>query len=198
MAGGCGGAIAAREGVIHVYRNLNCRDRPYATRGVAEAEPQHQRCGCLASLKVNLTGSIKDRIARSMIERAGSRGKLRPGMSILESTSGNTGIALAMVARIKGYRSAHGNPGQPVRRNVWSCCGSIGGEIVGSPGDQGSNGAVRMAQRTRGRPAGSLLLSLPVWRIPPIRRRIIVTDPELSPDLPTVDVFVAGLGTGGP
>src|SRR5579864_7516387 len=94
----------------------------------------------------NPTGSVKDRIARAMIERGEATGELRPGMTILESTSGNTGISLAMVARLKGYRMRAVMPDNltPERAELLEL---FGAEIVYSPGAEGSNGSVRMAER---------------------------------------------------
>src|SRR5690349_13396675 len=94
----------------------------------------------------NPTGSIKDRIARSMIERAERDGALRPGMTILESTSGNTGISLAMVGRLKGYRVRVVMPDNltPERAELLEL---FGAEIVYSPGAEGSNGAIRLAEQ---------------------------------------------------
>ena len=94
----------------------------------------------------NPTGSVKDRIARRMVERGEAEGALRPGMTILESTSGNTGIALAMIGRVKGYPVKLVMPDNltPERAELLHVYGA---EIVYSPGEQGSNGAVHMAQR---------------------------------------------------
>ena len=92
----------------------------------------------------NPTGSIKDRVARSLIEDAEERGMIRPGQTILEPTSGNTGISLAMICSRKGYKLKVVMPDNvtPERTQLLKMYGA---EIVYSPGDQGSNGAVAMA-----------------------------------------------------
>src|SRR5471032_2585476 len=92
----------------------------------------------------NPTGSVKDRVARSMIEDATARGAIEPGQTILEPTSGNTGISLAMICSYKGYPLKVVMPDNvtPERTQLLRMYGA---EIVYSPGDQGSNGAVAMA-----------------------------------------------------
>src|ERR1700754_2564715 len=92
----------------------------------------------------NPTGSVKDRVARSLIEDAEARGAIKPGQTILEPTSGNTGISLAMICKRKGYRLKVVMPDNvtPERTQLLQMYGA---EIVYSPGDQGSNGAVAMA-----------------------------------------------------
>ena len=94
----------------------------------------------------NPTGSIKDRTARSLIEDAERRGLVRPGDTIMEPTSGNTGISLAMICQVKGYRLVAVMPENvtPERRQLLELYGA---EIVDSPGELGSNGAVEMAVR---------------------------------------------------
>jgi cysteine synthase B len=93
----------------------------------------------------NPTGSVKDRVARALIEDAEEQGLLRPGQTILEPTSGNTGISLAMICARKGYRLKVVMPDNvtPERTQLLRMYGA---EIVYSPGDQGSNGAVAMAR----------------------------------------------------
>src|ERR1700756_3197253 len=97
----------------------------------------------------NPTGSVKDRVARSMIEDAESRGAIQPGQTILEPTSGNTGISLAMICRRKGYPLKVVMPDNvtPERTQLLKMYGA---DIVYSPGDQGSNGAVAMAVELAG------------------------------------------------
>ncbi len=94
----------------------------------------------------NPGGSVKDRIALSMVEEAEKEGVLTPGQTILESSSGNTGIGLAMVARLKGYRLKVVLP-ENVSEERKQLLEVWGAEIVASPGSEGSNGAMRMAQR---------------------------------------------------
>src|SRR3954452_23021669 len=92
----------------------------------------------------NPTGSIKDRVAKRMIEEAEASGELEPGRDLLEPTSGNTGISFAMVAKLKGYPLTCVLPENATeeRRRLLRIYGA---KIVGSPGEEGSNGAVRMA-----------------------------------------------------
>src|SRR3954462_5932615 len=92
----------------------------------------------------NPTGSIKDRVAKAMIEAAESSGELEPGRELLEPTSGNTGIALALVAKLRGYRLTCVMPENATdeRKRLLRL---FGAEMVFSPGEEGSNGAVRMA-----------------------------------------------------
>src|SRR6516162_3839207 len=93
----------------------------------------------------NPGGSVKDRAAKAMIEEAEKDGSLRPGQQILESSSGNTGIALAMIARIKGYPIKIVLP-ENVSVERRQLLETWGAEIISSPGAEGSNGAVRKAQ----------------------------------------------------
>jgi [CysO sulfur-carrier protein]-thiocarboxylate-dependent cysteine synthase len=143
----------------------------------------------------NPTGSIKDRAALKMVEVAEKDGLLRPGCTILEPTSGNTGISLAMAAKLKGYRLVcvmPENTSQERRQllRMW------GAEIVSSPAAGGSNEAVRVAKRVAlehpdwvmlyqyGNPANALA-------------HYEGTGPEILEDLPSVTHFVGGLGTTG-
>ncbi|HUC37298.1 MAG TPA: pyridoxal-phosphate dependent enzyme, partial [Acidimicrobiales bacterium] len=97
----------------------------------------------------NPGGSVKDRIALSMIEEAEKEGVLVPGATLLEPTSGNTGIGLALVSRVKGYHLKVVLPSNvsPERRQLLELWGA---QIIESPGSEGSNGAVRMAERIHG------------------------------------------------
>ncbi len=142
----------------------------------------------------NPTGSIKDRIARSMIESAERSGALRPGMTILESTSGNTGISLAMIGRLKGYRVRAVMPDNltPERAELLEL---FGAEIVYSPGAQGSNGAIRVAEELAA--AGDCYHPYQYGNPANPQAHYDTTAVEILEDLPEVDVFVAGLGTGG-
>jgi cysteine synthase B len=143
----------------------------------------------------NPTGSIKDRPALRMIEEAEKDGTLRPGCTILEPTSGNTGISLAMAAKLKGYRLVCVMPENTSEERrlllrMW------GAEIVSSPAAGGSNEAVRVAKQIAeehpdwvmlyqyGNPANALA-------------HYDGTAPEILADLPSVTHFVAGLGTTG-
>jgi cysteine synthase B len=143
----------------------------------------------------NPTGSIKDRAALAMVEAAEKDGLLRPGCTILEPTSGNTGISLAMAARLKGYRLVCVMPeNTSVERKqllrMW------GAEIVSSPAAGGSNEAVRVAK--------GLADEHPDWVMlyqygnpANAQAHYDSTGPEILQDLPEITHFVAGLGTTG-
>ena len=143
----------------------------------------------------NPTGSIKDRVAKAMIEAAEASGDLQPGRRLLEPTSGNTGISLALVAKLKGYPLTCVMPANATeeRRKLLKLYGA---EIVDSPGDEGSNGAVRLAL--------DMAQSDPRWFMPfqygneaNPRAHYEGTGAEIAEALNRVDVLVAGLGTGG-
>ncbi len=143
----------------------------------------------------NPTGSVKDRPALWMVEQAEKDGLLRPGCTILEPTSGNTGISLAMVARLKGYRLVCVMPENTSveRRQLLEMWGA---EIVSSPGAGGSNEAVRVAK--------ALAEDHPDWVMlyqygnpANAEAHYLTTGPEILEDVPEVTHFVAGLGTTG-
>ena len=143
----------------------------------------------------NPTGSIKDRVAKAMIEAAEASGELQPGRRLLEPTSGNTGISLALVAKLKGYPLTCVLPENATaeRRRVLRL---FGAEVIDSPGDQGSNGAVRLALELAERD--------PSWFMPfqyaneaNPRAHYEGTGAEIAEALDRIDVLVAGLGTGG-
>ena len=143
----------------------------------------------------NPTGSIKDRVALAMVEDAEALGELEPGRELLEPTSGNTGIALALVARLKGYTLTCVMP-ENVTEERRRLLGLYGAKIVESPGSEGSNGAVRLAQE--------LAVKEPRYFMPfqygnPANPRAHYqgTGTEIAEALDHVDVLVAGLGTGG-
>jgi cysteine synthase len=144
----------------------------------------------------NPTGSIKDRVARALIEDAEEKGLIRPGQTILEPTSGNTGISLAMICARKGYPLKVVMPDNvtPERTQLLQMYGA---EIVYSPGDQGSNGAVAMALEMA---AGDLQYYMPYQygNMANPNAHYNGTAPEILRELDgEVDAFVAGLGTGG-
>ncbi len=143
----------------------------------------------------NPTGSIKDRIARQMIEEAEAAGTLRPGATLLEPTSGNTGIALAMIARVKGYRFCAVMPDNVTqeRRKMLELYGA---EIILSDGTLGSNGAVRLAKQLVSQDDRYVMLYQYGNEANP-RAHYKGTAVEIINDLPDLDIFVAGLGTGG-
>jgi cysteine synthase B len=143
----------------------------------------------------NPTGSIKDRVAKAMIDDAEASGELQPGRALLEPTSGNTGIALAMIAAVKGYPLTCVMPENSTEERK-RLLRLYGAEIVSSPAAEGSNGAVRLALE--------LAESDPRWFMPfqyanPANPRAHYegTGAEIVEALDRVDVLVAGLGTGG-
>jgi cysteine synthase len=144
----------------------------------------------------NPTGSVKDRVARSMIEDAEEKGLIRPGQTILEPTSGNTGISLAMICRRKGYPLKVVMPDNvtPERTQLLHM---FGAEIVYSPGDQGSNGAVAMALDMAEQDAAYYMPYQYGNQANPLAH-YNGTAPEILDELDgNIDAFVAGLGTGG-
>lgn len=143
----------------------------------------------------NPGGSVKDRIALSMIEQAEQDGLLKPGQTLLEPSSGNTGIGMAMVCRLKGYHLIVVLPSNvsPERRQLLEVWGA---EIVESPGSEGSNGAVRKARAMAGEhPEWAFLYQYANPANPQAHYR--GTGPEIWRDVPEVTHFVAGLGTSG-
>jgi [CysO sulfur-carrier protein]-thiocarboxylate-dependent cysteine synthase len=143
----------------------------------------------------NPTGSLKDRVAKAMIEAAESAGELEPGRELLEPTSGNTGISLAMVSRLKGYRLTCVVP-ENVTQERLRLLSLYSAGIVFSPGAEGSNGAVRAALE--------LVEREPRYYMPfqygndaNPRAHYEGTGTEIAEALDRVDVLVAGLGTGG-
>jgi cysteine synthase len=143
----------------------------------------------------NPSGSIKDRIARNMIEEAEASGRLTHDSILLEPTSGNTGIALAMIARVKGYRFTAVMPDN-VTRERRQMLELYGAQIIFSDGTQGSNGAVRLAQELARSDERYIMLYQYGNDANP-RAHYEGTAREIIEDLPDLDVFVAGLGTGG-
>jgi [CysO sulfur-carrier protein]-thiocarboxylate-dependent cysteine synthase len=143
----------------------------------------------------NPTGSIKDRIAVAMIEAAEAAGELKPGRALLEPTSGNTGISLALVARLKGYPLTCVVP-ENVTEERLRLLRLYGAEIVTSPGAEGSNGAVRLALELAEREP-SYFLPFQYGNDANPRAHYEGTGAEIAAELDRVDVLVAGLGTGG-
>jgi cysteine synthase len=144
---------------------------------------------------VNPSGSIKDRVAIRMIQEAEASGQLKPGSVLLEPTSGNTGISLAMIARIKGYHFIAVMPDN-VTRERRQMLELYGAEIILSDGAQGSNGAVRLAKELVNHDERYVMLYQYGNEANP-RAHYYGTAVEIIDDLPDLDVFVAGLGTGG-
>ncbi|HEY3723345.1 MAG TPA: PLP-dependent cysteine synthase family protein [Acidimicrobiia bacterium] len=143
----------------------------------------------------NPGGSSKDRIARKMVELAERDGILRPGATILEPSSGNTGIGLALVAKLRGYRLRVVMP-ENVSVERRQLLEIFGAEITLSPADEGSNGAIRRAQQIAADEPGYVFLYQYGNPANPLAH-YEGTGPEIWRDCPEVDVFVAGLGTSG-
>ena len=143
----------------------------------------------------NPSGSIKDRIAKLMIEEAEASGKLTKDSILLEPTSGNTGIALAMIARVKGYCFTAVMPDN-VTRERRQMLELYGANIIFSDGSQGSNGAVKLARELAESDNRYVMLYQYGNEANP-RAHYYGTAVEIIHDLPDLDVFVAGLGTGG-
>jgi [CysO sulfur-carrier protein]-thiocarboxylate-dependent cysteine synthase len=143
----------------------------------------------------NPTGSVKDRIARAMIEAAEADGTLTSDRVLLEPTSGNTGISLAFFARRRGYRIVCVMP-ETASEERTKLIQLFGGEVVYSPGEKGSNGAIRMAKEMAEEDSRYLMLYQYGNEANP-RAHYETTGPEILRDLPEATHFVAGLGTGG-
>ena len=143
----------------------------------------------------NPAGSVKDRIAKAMIDRAEADGSLRPGQTIIEPSSGNTGIALAMIARRRGYPLKIVLP-ENVSIERRQLLEIYGAEIISTPGSEGSNGAVRRAQEiSAANPSWAFLYQYANEANP--QAHYDTTGPEILADVPDITHFVAGLGTSG-
>jgi cysteine synthase/molybdopterin converting factor small subunit len=143
----------------------------------------------------NPTGSIKDRIAKTMVEAAEASGELEPGRDLLEPTSGNTGISLAMVAKLKGYPLTCVLPENSTPERI-KLLQLYGATLVFSPAAEGSNGAVRLALQMAERDPAYFMLNQYGNEANP-RAHYEGTGAEIAEALPRVDALVAGLGTGG-
>ena len=144
----------------------------------------------------NATGSVKDRVAKAMTEDAEEKGILKPGATIIEPTSGNTGIGLAAIATAKGYRTIIVLPEtmSVERRNIIK---AYGAEIVLTPGYKGMTGAIAKAEELKNEIEGSMIAGQFVNPANPEAHRR-TTGPEIWNDTDgEVDAFVAGVGTGG-
>ncbi len=144
----------------------------------------------------NPTGSVKDRIAVYMIGEAEASGELTPDMTVLEPTSGNTGISLAMVCRARGYRLLCVLPDNvtPEREALLR---AFGAQVVYAENATSTNDAVFKAQRMLADDPGAYFMPYQYGNANNPRAHYETTGPEILRDLPETDVFVAGLGTGG-
>jgi [CysO sulfur-carrier protein]-thiocarboxylate-dependent cysteine synthase len=143
----------------------------------------------------NPTGSVKDRIARAMVDDAEKSGRLEPGATLIEPSSGNTGIALALVARVRGYRLVVVMPENTSaeRRQLLELYGA---QVVFSPAAGGSNGAIALAERLAGQHPDWVML-YQYGNPANVTAHYETTGPEIWRDLPEITHFVAGLGTSG-
>ena len=144
----------------------------------------------------NPGGSVKDRIALSMIEDAEARGVLAPGATIIEPTSGNTGVGLAWIGRVKGYRVILTMP-ETMSRERRSLLKAYGAELVLTPGTEGMKGAIRKAEELRAATPGAIILGQFVNPDNPVAHEKYTGEEIWNDTEGQVDIFIAGAGTGG-
>ena len=144
----------------------------------------------------NPTGSVKDRIALKMIELAEQDGEISASRTILEPTSGNTGISIAMIARVKGYRVKVVMP-ENVSPERTQLLQAYGAEIIYSDGAQGTNGSIDVAQDMAERNPHDYLMLTKNGNNGNPAAHYATTGKEIIESVPDIDTFVAGLGTGG-
>ena len=144
----------------------------------------------------NPTGSVKDRIALKMIDRAEANGELSPSRTILEPTSGNTGISLSMISRLKGYKVTVVMPENVSVERV-QLLEAYGAEIIHSDGSRGTNGSIEMAHDLMEKNPHDYLMLYQYGNPANPGVHYETTGQEILDALPEVDMFVAGLGTGG-
>ena len=144
----------------------------------------------------NPTGSVKDRIALKMIEQAERDGEISANRTILEPTSGNTGISLAMIGRMKGYKVAVVMPENVSVERV-QLLEAYGAEIIPSDGSRGTNGSIEVAQELMNKKGSDYFMLYQYGNNGNPDAHYDTTGPEIIEALPDVNMFVAGLGTGG-
>tara|TARA_B110000263_G_scaffold247053_1_gene259158 strand:- start:176 stop:1120 length:945 start_codon:yes stop_codon:yes gene_type:complete len=144
----------------------------------------------------NPTGSVKDRIAKLMVEKAELAGELASGKIILEPSSGNTGVSLAMIANYKGYKVEIVLPDN-VTTERQALIESFGAKITFSDGEKGTNGAIELAQQMIKENKDKYVMLFQYGNEANPEAHYKGTGQEIINELPEVDVFVAGLGTGG-
>lgn len=158
---------------------------------------QEGNCRLLLKMeRFNPGGSVKDRIALAMIEDAEKNGKLQPGATIIEPTSGNTGVGLAWIGRVKGYRVILTMPEtmSVERRNLLK---AYGAELVLTPGSEGMKGAIAKAEQLRDETPGSVILGQFINPANPAIHYATTGQEIWEATSGQVDVFIAGVGTGG-
>ncbi|HEY5663888.1 MAG TPA: cysteine synthase family protein [Ilumatobacter sp.] len=187
-AGSLGGIGAVRANVLELVGNTPVVD-------VSNLSP-NPNVRIIAKLEMqNPWGSVKDRIAKAMIEAAERNGSLLPGQTILEPSSGNTGIALAAIARLKGYPIKILMP-ESVSIERRQMLEIMGAEVILTPGPEGSNGAVKRATELAAEhPEWCFIYQYANDANP--RAHYEGTGPEIWRDVPDITHFVAGLGTSG-
>jgi len=157
----------------------------------------HQKARLLLKLELfNPGGSVKDRVALSMIEDAEAKGILKPGATIIEPTSGNTGVGLAWIGKVKGYRVILTMPESMSleRRNLLK---AYGAELELTPASEGMSGAIRRAEELKNEIPGAVILGQFVNPANPAAHER-TTGEEIWKDTEgKVDIFIAGAGTGG-
>ena len=178
-----------------IYQNLTDLIGNTPLLEVSGLEGQQARIALKLEL-FNPGGSVKDRIALAMIEDAESTGNLKPGATIIEPTSGNTGIGLAWVARSKGYNTILTMPDtmSVERRNLLK---AFGAQIVLTPGAEGMKGAIAKAEELRQNTPGAVILGQFVNPANPAMHTRTTGEEVWAATEGAVDIFVAGIGTGG-